>query len=48
MTDWYFLLAPIAVLAVLLLFRFVGCTFQGTARTYVENIEGDTDRKSVV
>src|ERR1017187_1950264 len=42
MTDWYFLLAPIAVLAVLLLFRFVGCTFQGTAGTYVENIEGDT------
>jgi hypothetical protein len=25
MTDWYLLLAPIAVLAVLLLFRFVGC-----------------------
>jgi len=25
MTHWYFLLAPIAVLAVLLLFRFVGC-----------------------
>lgn len=23
--EWYFLLAPLAVLAVLLLFRFVGC-----------------------
>lgn len=26
MSEWYFLLAPLAVLPVLLLFRFVGCS----------------------
>jgi hypothetical protein len=29
MTDWYLLLAPIALFTVLLLFRFVGCGFHG-------------------
>lgn len=42
MTDWYFLLAPIAVLAVLLLFRFVGCSFQASEATYVQVIEDTT------
>ena len=29
MIDWYTLVVPIAVLAVLMLFRFVGCGFEG-------------------
>src|ERR1039458_508160 len=42
MTDWYFLLAPIAVLAVLLLFRFVGCGFQpGGGENYLGTVKGD-------
>jgi hypothetical protein len=42
MTDWYFLLAPIAVLAVLLLFRFVGCGFDpGGGENYLGTVKGD-------
>jgi hypothetical protein len=31
MSDWYFLLTPLAVLAVLLLFRFIGCSSFGAS-----------------
>jgi hypothetical protein len=44
MTDWYFLLVPIAVLTVLLLFRFVGCTqeaFLGDPDEYEETVIAD-------
>ena len=34
MIDWYFLLAPVAVLAVLLLFHFIGCNFGGPPGGY--------------
>jgi hypothetical protein len=45
MTDWYLLLAPIASLAVLLLFRFVGCDGASISdpdpNVYREAIEAD-------
>src|ERR1017187_9456468 len=43
MTDWYLLLTPIAVLAVLLLFRFVGCGFSLPLGpyNYIKTIEND-------
>jgi hypothetical protein len=45
MTDWYFLLMPIAVLAVLLLFRFVGCHFDPRIETvgnYAKDVKDDS------
>src|ERR1017187_172219 len=43
MTDWYLLLTPIAVLAVLLLFRFVGCvcSLPLGPYNYIKTIEND-------
>ena len=44
MLEWYSLLVPIAVLAVLLLFRFVGCSFQSPLAPgpYVGDVETDS------
>ena len=44
MIAWYALLVPIAVLGVVILFRFAGCTFSapvGGTLSYPETIEGD-------
>jgi len=41
MIDWYTLLVPVAVLAVLLLFRFVGCGFHGTAQMVIQHYADD-------
>jgi hypothetical protein len=45
LVDWYLLLAPVAVLAVLLLFRFVGCHFDpqvGSESNYAHVIKADS------
>ncbi|PYM73165.1 MAG: hypothetical protein DME10_10705, partial [Candidatus Rokuibacteriota bacterium] len=43
MSDWYFLTTPLAVLAVLLLFRFIGCTaFTAGENPTVETKPGPT------
>ena len=43
MIDWYMLFVPAAVLAILLLFRFVGCSFESPliAEPYVQDVEHD-------
>ncbi len=43
MVDWYILFVPVAVLAVLLLFRFVGCSFQlpMTVQPYADDVIQD-------
>jgi hypothetical protein len=41
MIDWHILVVPAAVLAVLLLFRFVGCGFHGTASMVVQPYADD-------
>ena len=41
--DWYFLAAPVAVLVVLLLFRFVGCSFEaGVFDQYQSTVLADS------
>jgi hypothetical protein len=46
MTDWYMLLAPVAVLGVLLLFQFAGCTFDSpivmVAQAYADDVVQDS------
>jgi hypothetical protein len=41
MIDWYFVLGPVGVLGVLLLFRFIGCDFGGPPDTYDVNVKND-------
>ena len=48
MIDWYTLLVPVAVLAVLLLLRFVGCGFSGTAQMVIQHYADDVLQDSPV
>jgi len=45
MIDWYMFLVPVAVLGVLLLFRFVGCSFdpqQMASQPYADDVLQDS------